>query len=268
MARSGRPGRVVRGQRADRMGPGHERALEDPPSRRRHVLAHRLERSDLRDRGRRGRADSRSAGGQASLRQGRGLGAPGQCGGGPETHAEGGGARRGVRKDPVGSDRLRRPRVRRPPSPQQLCGPDAGDRRRDGLRVLRSRGSLRVRRRRQPGVEGRREVRDARSRHGYVAGASREPGDRAARRPQWHPLRARGVRQEDRQGDLADEAPGRLELGDAGDPSGRRPRRARDQRERAHHRVRSGHRARAVADARVSRATRFTRRSPAMASSS
>ena len=53
-------------------------------------------------------------------------------------------ARRLVRQDPLGSDGLRRHGLRRAPSAQQLRRADAGDRRRDGLRLLRSRRPLRL----------------------------------------------------------------------------------------------------------------------------
>ena len=114
-----------------------------------------------------------------------------------------------------------------------FAGPTAGHRRHDGVRVLRSRGALRLRLRRQAGVEGGREVPDARPRHGHVAGAlqnlviiqrDEDDGERSV---------DRGLRQAHRQGGLAHEADRADQLGHAGARRRRRPHRAGDQRQRS-----------------------------------
>ena len=67
----------------------------------------------------------------------------------------------------------------------QLRLADAGDRRHPGLRLLRLRGRLRLRLRRQAAVEGRhRRHQDARHGHGELAGALQEPRHPAVRRGQ------------------------------------------------------------------------------------
>ena len=102
----------------------------------------------------------------------------------------------------------------------------------------------------QPCLEGRRALRHARPGHGDVARPLREPRDHPARRGQRRPFGARGLRQEDREGSLEHEADSRDQLGHAGARAERRPDRARDQRQRAHHCLRSSDRKGAVEDDR------------------
>ena len=75
--------------------------------------------------------------------------------------------------------------LRRPPQARQLRLADAGHRRQARLRLLRLRGHLRLRLRRQAAVEGRhRRHQDARHGHRQLARALQEPGHPAVRRGQ------------------------------------------------------------------------------------
>ena len=212
-------------------------------------LAGGVGRSPVRDRGHR----RRRAAGQEGRRAHDGreaLGASRQRGGRPETHVQGAGDRGEGRQDGLGADRVRGAGLRRAPPRQQLCRTDAGHRREDGVRLLRSRGSLRLRRGRQARVEGRGALSDAWHGYGHLAGSVREPRDHSARRGQRRAFGDRRLRQAHRQGSLAGEAQRADLLGDAGPRRYRAARRAGDERDGVRHRLRPGQRQGAVALAR------------------
>ncbi len=143
--------------------PGKNIALEDRVARNRTLVAGRLGRPRVRDCGDRGRSGARPA----SRRRTR-KGASRSCilTAWRPTRSTPSRSWRSTqdRQDSVGQDGLRRHRLRRASSPQQLCRTDARDRRHDGLRVLRAGRAVCVRLRGQREVEGRGEVSDARSR--------------------------------------------------------------------------------------------------------
>ena len=92
-------------------------------------------------------------GGEA-LRRGPGVRPPRRRRRRPQAHAEGAGARRRDRQAPLGADRLGGHALRHAPQEGQLRVADAGHRRRARLRLLRLGGPLRLRLRRQAGLEG------------------------------------------------------------------------------------------------------------------
>ncbi len=206
------------------MGPDAQRRMEDGPSGLRAVAAHRLGLAHLPDGRRRGRPGPGRPQG-AGAHDGRpALGAPRQRRHRQAAHDEGAGAGPGLGRRALGAHRLRGPRVRPSPPPRQLRLPDHGHRRHDGGGLLRARRPVRLRRRRQPEVEGRRrQVPAAGPGDGHLAGAVREPGDHPARRERGQAVAAAGLRHQDRQGSVAHAANGRGQLVDAG-PGDRRRR--------------------------------------------
>ena len=163
--------------------------------------------------------------------------------------------------------RIRRHRLRCAPPPQQLRGSDGGDRRTDGVCLLRSRGSLRVRLQ-AASLRGRsiEKFADAGPRHRHLARALPEPRHHPARRRQRRQFRRGRLRQEIGQGSLEDQARHRDQLGHAGPGAGRRPHGARDQRQLRDRGVRPGDGQGTVAHEGRATATPFTRRSSARGS--
>ena len=145
MARSGRarhregPGRTARVER------DQERRLVRGDPGARALVSRGLGRPHLPHDGDRGRR-----GGRRQARQapdgGPGLPASRRRGRRPQADARGAGARREDGQDPVAKDRLGGHPLRHAPQARQLRLADAGHRRHAGLRVLRVRGPLRLRR--------------------------------------------------------------------------------------------------------------------------
>ncbi len=188
--RPARPGRLGRGGAAVDLEPGDQRRVEDRHCRARPLVANRLGQPRLSDDGdrRRAAAGRQGPGPHAPggpQQAGRGVRAPRLAGRRQEAHLQGDRAGARHRRGALGEGGLRRAGLRRPAQAGQLRLADAGHRRHPGLRLLRLRGRLRLRLRRQAAVEGRhRRHQDARHGHGELAGALQEPGHPAVRRGQ------------------------------------------------------------------------------------